>query len=96
MPRPPWVTLPLLAFLIDIDISLALPKDVVLMVEDKSWAQPLDYEGLPFRCRQCFSAGHLASVCSLSHRRGTATWWKDATEDHLTINASNSVSVESS
>lgn len=36
--------------LIDIDISLALPMDVVLMVGDKPWAQPLDYEGLPFRC----------------------------------------------
>ncbi|XP_057815843.2 uncharacterized protein LOC131029395 [Cryptomeria japonica] len=36
--------------LIDIDISLPLLGDVVLMVGDRPWTQLLDYEGLPFRC----------------------------------------------
>lgn len=40
--------------------------------------------------------GHLAFDCSLSHRKGVATWWKDAIEDHLRINASDFVSVDSS
>lgn len=82
--------------LIDVDISLALPRDVVLMVGDSPWTQLLDYEGLPFCCRRCLSMAHLVVDCSLSRRKGVATWWKDPTEDHLTINALDFVSVDSS
>lgn len=76
--------------LVDIDISLPLPGDVVLMVGDRPWTQLLNFEGLPFRCRKCFSTGHLASDCSISRHKGAATWWKDATVDHLTIHAAES------
>lgn len=34
--------------------------------------------------------GHLASDCSLSCHKVAATWWKDATTNHLTVKASNS------
>lgn len=73
--------------LIDIGISMPLPKDVVLMVGDKPWTQLLDYEGLPFCCYKCFSIGHLGSDCSLTCLKGVATWWKDANDVHLTAKA---------
>lgn len=82
--------------LIDIDISSPLRRDVVLMVGDRPLTQPLDYEGLPFHCQKCFSMGHLASDCSLPRDKGVATWWKDATADHLTVNALDSDYVGSS
>lgn len=75
---------------------MPLPRDVILMVGDRSWTQSLDYEGLPFSYRRCFSMGHLASNCSLSCRRGFSTWWKDATEAHLKINTSEYDSIDSS
>lgn len=59
--------------LVDIDISSPLPGDVVLMVGDRPWTQLLDFEGLPFRCRKCFSMGHHASDCSISRHKGVAT-----------------------
>lgn len=31
--------------------------------------------------------GHLTSNCSLSRHKGDVTWWKDTTDDHLTIKA---------
>lgn len=77
-------------FLVDIDISLPLPKDVVLMVGDRPWSQPLDNEGLPFYCQKCFSTRDLASGCSLPRHRGAATWWKDATIEHLIVNVLDS------
>lgn len=76
--------------LVDIDISPPLPGDVVLMVGDRPWTQPLDFEGLPFRCKKCFATSHSTSNCSLLHHKGVATWWKDATLDHLTIYAIDS------
>lgn len=75
--------------LVNIDISMPLPGDVVLMVGDRPWTQLLDYEGLPFHYQRFFSVGHLASICSHSHHRGVATWWKDVAIDHLTFNASD-------
>lgn len=71
--------------LVDIDISSPLLGDVVLMVGDRPWTQLLDFQGLPFCYRIFFSMGHLASNCSISRHKGVATWWKDATIDHLTI-----------
>lgn len=66
------------------------------MVGHRPWAQSLDFEGLPFRCRKCFSIGHLASDCSLPRHISACTWWKDAIADHLTIYAFDSDSVDSS
>lgn len=73
--------------LVDIDISSPLSGDVVLMVGDRPWSQLLDFEGLPFCCRRCVSTGHLSSNCSISQHKGVSPWWKNATVDHLTINA---------
>lgn len=74
--------------LVDVHISKLLHGEVVLMVRDKTWSQLLDHEGLSF-CSLCFfTTRHLALDYWLASQKGSATWWKDAKEDHLTIEAS--------
>ena len=46
--------------LVEMNISLGLPADIEIKTSNGSWFQPLDYEGIPFRCRQCHQVGHLA------------------------------------
>lgn len=82
--------------LVDIDISAPLPGDVVLMVGDRPWSQPLDFEGLPFRYKRCFSTGHLPSGCSSPQHKGVSTRWMNATTNHLTVHATDSASAGSS
>lgn len=75
---------------ININISISLPGDVVLMVGDRPWIKSLIDEGLSFHCLLCFSTSNLATNCSLPFHKGIATLWKDAHGDHLTILASYS------
>lgn len=49
--------------LVDIDASKGLPIEINLCSHVVSWTQSLDYEGLPFRCRQCFNTEHVAAKC---------------------------------
>lgn len=72
-------------FLVDVGLSLPLHGEVVLMVGNQPWSQPMDYEGIPFHCHCYFSTGHLALACSLGHQKRPATWWKNAIDDHLTV-----------
>ncbi|GLJ28581.1 hypothetical protein SUGI_0563070 [Cryptomeria japonica] len=39
--------------LVEIDISKALPTEISLTTSKGCWVQPLDYEGIPFKCRRC-------------------------------------------
>jgi len=41
------------------DLSRALPNEVVIEVYDEEWVQVVDYERVPFRCRKCHEHGHL-------------------------------------
>jgi hypothetical protein len=41
------------------NISKALPGTVTLEYQDEEWAQTIDYEHIPFRCRKCHEHGHL-------------------------------------
>jgi hypothetical protein len=41
------------------DISKALPGTITLEYQDEEWAQTIDYEHIPFRCRKCHEHGHL-------------------------------------
>ncbi|XP_059066283.1 uncharacterized protein LOC131857612 [Cryptomeria japonica] len=45
--------------LVDIDASKGLPEEIKLSTPEGFWIQPLDYEGIPFRCRRCFKTGHV-------------------------------------
>ena len=41
------------------DLSGALPDEIILEVYDEEWVQAVDYEHVPFRCRKCHEHGHL-------------------------------------
>jgi hypothetical protein len=48
------------------NISKALPGTVTLEYQDEEWAQTIDYEHIPFRCRKCHEHGHLFRDCTLN------------------------------
>ena len=48
------------------DLSRALPDEVILEAFDEKWVQTVDYEHIPFRCRRCHEHGHLLRDCPLS------------------------------
>jgi hypothetical protein len=41
------------------NISKSLPGSVTLEYQDEEWAQTIDYEHIPFRCRKFHEHGHL-------------------------------------
>lgn len=49
--------------LVNIDVSKGLPAELEIESSLGSWVQPLDFEGIPFRCRKCFQTGHVAAWC---------------------------------
>eukprot|EP00253_Pinus_taeda_P013184 PITA_13184 len=44
---------------VEMDLSRALPDEVILEVLDEEWVQIVDYEHIPFRCSKCHEYGHL-------------------------------------
>jgi hypothetical protein len=48
------------------DISKDLPGSITLEYQDEEWAQTIDYEHVPFRCRKCHEHGHLFRECPLN------------------------------
>lgn len=50
----------------EMDLSGALPDEVILEVFYEEWMQTVDYEHIPFRCRRCHEHGHLFRDCPLS------------------------------
>ena len=46
-----------------LDLSKELPEAINLSWEDEEWLQPIDYEHISFRCRQCHEYGHLGRNC---------------------------------
>lgn len=44
---------------VEMDLSGALPDEVILEVFDEQWVQIVDYEHILFRCRKCHEHGHL-------------------------------------
>lgn len=44
---------------VEMDLSRALPDEVILEVCDEEWVETVDYEHIPFRCRKCHEHGHL-------------------------------------
>jgi len=49
---------------VEVDLSQGLPDHILLLHNEKQWAQPLDYENTAFRCRICCQTVHLQSTCS--------------------------------
>ena len=48
------------------DLSGALPDEVILEVFDEEWAQTVDYEHILFKCHRRHEHGHLFRDCPLS------------------------------
>jgi len=48
------------------DLSGALPDEVILEVFDEEWVQAVDYEHVPFECCKCHEHGHLFRDCPLN------------------------------
>lgn len=53
---------------VEMDLSRALPDEVILEVYDEEWVQAVDYEHIPFRCHKCHEHGHLFRDCPLNKR----------------------------
>jgi len=51
---------------VEMDLSGALPDEVILKAFVEDWVQTVDYEHIPFRCRKCHEHGHLFRDCPLS------------------------------
>jgi len=51
---------------VEMDLSRALPDEVILEVFDEEWVQTVDYEHIPFRYCRCHEHGHLFRDCPLS------------------------------
>ncbi|KAH9295953.1 hypothetical protein KI387_039541 [Taxus chinensis] len=81
--------------LVELDTSKNLPANIELIVQNRTWTQSLDYEGLPFRCRKCFATGHTADVCGVEKRKnGKNNWWKNALPEHLIFEAKEESSTD--
>jgi hypothetical protein len=37
------------------NVANALPESIIVSYQDEEWTQPLDYEHIPFRCRNVTS-----------------------------------------
>ena len=48
---------------VQVDLEVGLPKAIKLTVVDWSHVQELDYEQLPFKCRNFHGYGHFARSC---------------------------------
>jgi hypothetical protein len=51
--------------LVKLDLVLGLLKDLTIETASGSFIQPLDYEGIPFRCHRCHIYGHGVADCKL-------------------------------
>lgn len=78
--------------LVDIDASKGLPIEIKLSTPKGFWIQPLDYEGIPFRCRRCFKTGHVVAKYDLEKVKvkKPSSWWKGASSQHYTVFKSSS------
>jgi len=54
---------------VEMDLSGALPDEVILEVLDEEWVQTVNYEHIPFRCHKFHEHGHLFRDCPLSKTR---------------------------
>ena len=57
--------------LVSLDLRLRLLKELTIVTTSGSFIQPLDYEGIPFRCHRCHAYGHGIVDCKLPFKNNT-------------------------
>lgn len=73
------------------DLSGALPDEVVFEVLDEEWVQTIDYENIPFRCNKFHEHGHLFREFPLSkiENKSKANTMKDIESFHKVVYKGN-------
>ena len=61
---------------VEVDLEAGLPEAVKLKVGDWLYYQKLDYEQLPFKCRQCHEHGHFQRNCPKNKNSEEGEGWK--------------------
>lgn len=51
---------------VNMDLSGALPEEIILEVFYEEWMKIVDYEHIPFKCRKCHEHGHIVRDCPLN------------------------------
>ncbi len=83
-------------FLVELDVSKDLPEAIFLDSLRGSWTQMLDFEGIPFRCKNCHLTGHIAARCvaGKSKSRQPPSWWSGASFEHYIVKQSLDTSMD--
>lgn len=55
---------------VEVDLEEGLPEAINLTVANWSHIQVLDYEKLPFKCRNCHGYGHFSRHCKKKSEEG--------------------------
>ncbi|GLJ04863.1 hypothetical protein SUGI_0005010 [Cryptomeria japonica] len=71
--------------LVEIDITRELPLEILIKNSKGCWLQPLDLEGILFRCRRCFKMGLIICLCDKCKVEKSITWWKEVTPLHYIV-----------
>lgn len=53
---------------VEVDLSQGLPDHITLNFNNSLWTQPLDYENIAFKCRECFQTEHLHYAYPLARK----------------------------
>ena len=69
---------------VEMDLSGALPKEIILEVYDEEWVQTADYENIPFRCCKCHEHGHLFKDCPIINMEGNGKTTVDRNQEGFT------------
>jgi len=73
---------------VEMDLSRALPDEIILEVHDEEWVQTIDYEHIPFICCRCHEHGHLYRDFPLTRteNKSKANDMKDSEGYHKVVN----------
>jgi len=74
------------------DLSVALPDEVILEVFDEEWVKIVDYKHIPFRCHRCHEHEHLLRDYPLSkaENKSKINTTKDTNRFHKVVHKGKS------
>ena len=75
---------------VEVDLEAGLPEAVKLTVGSWTHYQKLDYEHLPFKCRNCQEHGHFQRYCpKLAAEKEDAEGWQKVKKGKISSNTKN-------